>query len=571
MTLHRNSQGLNRLDRFLGSLLAKPGNLTSKAFGMAFATYIEWCRSQYTTPKGRVFLALVSLRFRLDRSRGDAINQIHLLSIPLQSYKMADIRAFVDRVRWTLVRIGSDEAKSHELWYTWLWEKFKGWHAIASKVERIRESPANSPLRSWNHLWGVICNHLDNAFEDENQESMARGIQGQLLRVSGTPATTGDRKEKKEKKDKKDKDKDKDKDTRDKHKDRKGKRPSASNSAAEVPAAPATGGKTGKKGKGARGAKGEGKGKSDALQAALAKHPKDRTPAECKMIPCKFHCLGTCERGNECAYSHDPEKIKAAKARFEAAKQKTTGAPATAGGPSESSPAPKKPSKKTTAAAAAGVAAASASTADGRDVTEPPPQPQSARGMIDRVTEVCAKACRPTRQYISKSSFTQSLLNLGKKVVAATTVPLLHGTCRQPAGLMSAPFVAPGPSTGGIMNLRAAPAAVSHPKHDDQEYDVEYILDTGAGRTISSQKEFERQGVPRSVCKSASGPASAQITFTTGGGEKVCNTSLGLQGAALGGEECYLLEDSPFAVSMGSHVSKGIRLYGILRNRPHFM
>ena len=96
---HRNSQGLNMLDRHIGKLMAKPANLGHRMFGIQFGTYVEWCHRQGVAPRGRVFVALVSLRFRLDRSRGNVLNQVNLLNIPLPSFKLADVRSFVERVR----------------------------------------------------------------------------------------------------------------------------------------------------------------------------------------------------------------------------------------------------------------------------------------------------------------------------------------------------------------------------------------------------------------------------------------------------------------------------------------
>ncbi len=67
----------------------------------------------------------MALRFRIDRSRGKALNLVHLVNIPLISYKMQDVRTFVDRVRLVLCNLKRDEVKDEQFMYQWLFEKFK--------------------------------------------------------------------------------------------------------------------------------------------------------------------------------------------------------------------------------------------------------------------------------------------------------------------------------------------------------------------------------------------------------------------------------------------------------------
>jgi len=224
--------------------------------------------------------------------------------------------------------------------------------------------------------------------------------------------------------------------------------------------------------------------------------------------------------------------IKAAKARFEEARKKAPAVPAEA-----NPPARPQAKGKAAAAVAAGVAAATAGTGQGADLRDAPAATaQCTLNSMEPAGDQCASARRSARQYISKSSLTNpinSMINLGKKLVCATALPLFGGGNVNPVGLVSAPSnhfesVAPALSTGGIVGQSTVPAmlavlgAASAPKSDqaDQAYDMEYILDTGVGRTIGSEKEFIKQGVPRTACTHARGQASDKITFTTGGGEK---------------------------------------------------
>ena len=69
MAFHQDSQGLHLLDRYLGKLFATPENLSNRVFGLQFASYIEWCQTQAVAPRGRVFISMVILRFRLQKAR----------------------------------------------------------------------------------------------------------------------------------------------------------------------------------------------------------------------------------------------------------------------------------------------------------------------------------------------------------------------------------------------------------------------------------------------------------------------------------------------------------------------
>jgi len=188
--LHSNSQGLHRLDRHLGKLMSRPANLTNKTFGLQFAAYVEYCHRQGTAPRGRVMVAMVALRFRLDRCRGNVLNQVHLLSIPLMSFKHSDVRTFVEKVRLCMANIAPNEVQDKKLLFQWLFEKFRGWRDISAKIEKIKESSEHSSKRSWAYLWTVINNQLTYHHEDENYQSIAQGISGQVIGGQSPPART---------------------------------------------------------------------------------------------------------------------------------------------------------------------------------------------------------------------------------------------------------------------------------------------------------------------------------------------------------------------------------------------
>ena len=101
------------------------------------------------------------------------------------------------------------------------------------------------------------------------------------------------------------------------------------------------------------------------------------------------------------------------------------------------------------------------------------------------------------------------------------------------------------------------PCAIHRPRKrkqvdESQTYELEFIDDSGAGRTILSQRALTEQGIPKYQVDQYIGPSSQPITFDTGGGEKTSNRSIGLTGGLLQGTEAYLLEDSPIAIPWGN-------------------
>ena len=71
---------MHMLDRHVGKLMCTQANLNNKTFGIQFSSYVEWCHSQHVAPKGRVVIAMMTIRFRIDRSRGKQLNMVHLLA-----------------------------------------------------------------------------------------------------------------------------------------------------------------------------------------------------------------------------------------------------------------------------------------------------------------------------------------------------------------------------------------------------------------------------------------------------------------------------------------------------------
>ena len=156
-------------------------NLSHSIHGVQFKGYAEWCQQQAQAPRGRVFVAMMTLRFNVDRSIGNTVYTTHLLNVELQSLKNSDIREFVGRVRSLLNRIDNSKIQSpdmKEMLFNWLYGKFKTWREIKTKIDEIKEAPRDSKKRTFNHLWQVINNHLIHDNEDRNEAQLAAELTG---------------------------------------------------------------------------------------------------------------------------------------------------------------------------------------------------------------------------------------------------------------------------------------------------------------------------------------------------------------------------------------------------------
>lgn len=319
---HTNSQGLNLLDRHVGKLMASPANQQHRIFGIQFASYIEWCHAQQVAPRGRVFVAMVAIWFRLDRNRGKCINIVHMLNIPLPSYKTMDVKAFVDKVRLCLVNLSTEELKDKQLLYQWLYEKFRRYNAIQNKLDKIRESRTGSRKRTWGYLWGAITSYLDNLYEDDNYDNLALGLQHHKINAAPAQKTRADKRQKAtEAKTHTDREQTAARSRSDalQQPSQLSKRAQKKSEKATSAAAAASGATASFGGKGSKG-KSAGKGKAesdptDPASVARSKAHDERTTEEKRLIPCRFEALGTCYAGNNCAYSHDKKLIVAVKAK----------------------------------------------------------------------------------------------------------------------------------------------------------------------------------------------------------------------------------------------------------------
>ena len=78
--------------------------------------------------------------------------------------------------------------------------------------------------------------------------------------------------------------------------------------------------------------------------------------------------------------------------------------------------------------------------------------------------------------------------------------------------------------------------------------EVTWLGDTGAGRNIGGVSQVDPEMI---------GQSNLPVTFSTGGGRRDGSNSCRVVGELSGSNECYLLENSPWALSIGDQVRQG--------------
>ena len=170
-----DSGNLDLLDRHLGTLMLSQENLNNAEFGLKFNNYAQRCQIRRQAPKGRVLVALVALRFRVDRQRGRVLSQVQIYKLELKSYKIKDIREFLHQLELILGHITSSELKDPETLGQWMFDKFRSWSAIKLEIEAIKKDPK---LKTLEHVRDVVLNHINDSFEDTNYFDIERGTIG---------------------------------------------------------------------------------------------------------------------------------------------------------------------------------------------------------------------------------------------------------------------------------------------------------------------------------------------------------------------------------------------------------
>ena len=285
------------LDRILGHRMLEHARGTK--FSMEFQSLQEKAQKHGKQPKGRLLLWVVFQRFRLEKDRGTALTQHHLLSLTVQGSEVKGLIEFRQRFDFVWEALEPSERPSDNAVRSLLFENLKGRPLMSLHIDRFRNSSSSSSKRTWEWLYGKMVDVVDIAQLEENTASISKALAGGNNRVAANAApkaqakekakpNNGDKSEQDKAKEKKEREKakKKEKEKETKEKARAAATVATSEAATPAPAAPA---------------KGKGKGK-DKPKSPRAKEEKAK-------LPCMFFAYDCCTHGNACEYIHDKNNL----------------------------------------------------------------------------------------------------------------------------------------------------------------------------------------------------------------------------------------------------------------------
>ena len=489
------------LDRVLGYKLLEAARGTK--FSLDFQAVQETSQRLGYQPRGRLLLWMVFQRYRLEKDRGAALTQHHLLSLTVAGNDVKGLEDFKQKFNYVWEALDANERPTDNGVRSLLFEQLKNHPKMALHIDKYRNSSSSSSKRTWKWLYQKMQEVIEISHLDENTAAIDRALASKTgQNVPGNPApknqeTAKSEKEKQKEKEhrerekkEKDKEKKKEKAKEKKEKARAAAAAAASEAATPTPATPA---------------KGKGKGKD--------KPKSPRTREEKAKLPCMYFAYDSCTRGDKCEYIHDKNNLyKGPKPR---------GLKANAGA----------------ATVAAGVAMASVlPTAEGLSRNEgqcgdaslsAQDSSKHVQGVADRVKEVGSKLFKTGR----KAKLSGNLLPKGSLFARAFTTVMTAMACLDPAT-----------SVTGMANLCNT--------REVNPLGMEFLLDSGAGRNLISKRHLPEE------THGMFSRAPERLQFSTGGGTRSGSQAVRMKGDLSGDNVFYSLKECPPALSVGIQVNE---------------
>ena len=245
------------LDRVLGFKLLEAARGTK--FSLDFQAVQETSQRLGYQPRGRLLLWMVFQRYRLEKDRGAAFTQHHLLSLTVGGNDIKGLEDFKQKFNYVWEALDSNERPTDNGVRSLLSEQLKNHPKMALHIDRYRNSSSTSSKRTWQWLYQKMQEVIEISHLDENTASIDRALTSRAAnqQVPGNPAPKGqesnktekDKQKEKEKRDKEKKEREKAK-KKEKEKEKKEKASAAAAAASEAatptPAAPAKGNGKGK-------------------------------------------------------------------------------------------------------------------------------------------------------------------------------------------------------------------------------------------------------------------------------------------------------------------------------------
>jgi hypothetical protein len=181
----RRSEGFIRLGKHLAAALTEEKHLHGQ-LGVTIQNYLEKCQKEHIGAKGRVILHMITSEYHLDRQRGAAVTQIHLLSVPLGGYKIKDLQAFVINIDKCMNSLRKRDRPSSNTMFEWLFDRLRNCQRSHRVIEKIKDAPHRSHRRTFKYLCRKLNESIRDSREEDNNLAVQRTLQ-QQVKVGGAP------------------------------------------------------------------------------------------------------------------------------------------------------------------------------------------------------------------------------------------------------------------------------------------------------------------------------------------------------------------------------------------------
>ena len=160
------------LDRILGAKVLELAKSTK--FALEFQTHQERCQASNQQPKGRTLLWLIFQKYKLDRDRGTALSQHHLLSLKMNGNDIKALEDFRQRYDFCVGALEVRDMPSESSLRSLLFESLKNHPKMALSIDKFREASSGSSKRTSKWLYTKMCEAFTSQEDDEHLKDLPR-------------------------------------------------------------------------------------------------------------------------------------------------------------------------------------------------------------------------------------------------------------------------------------------------------------------------------------------------------------------------------------------------------------
>ena len=162
------------LDRVLGYKLLEAARGTK--FSLDFQAVQETSQRLGYQPHGRLLLWMVFQRYRLEKDRGAALTQHHLLSLTVAGNDVKGLEDFKQKFNYVWEALDANERPTDNGVRSLLFEQLKNHPKMALHIDKYRNSSSSSSKRTWKWLYPKMQDVIEISHLDENTAAIDRAL-----------------------------------------------------------------------------------------------------------------------------------------------------------------------------------------------------------------------------------------------------------------------------------------------------------------------------------------------------------------------------------------------------------